>query len=428
METVAIIGSGIAGLGSAWLLKDRYEVHLYEQGKDFGGHSNTIPVDEGTHRVPVDTGFIVYNEENYPNLTALFAELEIATHPTVMSFGVTIDEGRIEYAGSNLNTLFAQRRNLARPRHWKMLGEVLRFNTTCKELLATGGFSGRTLGDLLEKEGYSRSFRDYYLLPMAAAIWSCPTRTMLEFPLESFAHFFRNHGLLDIRNRPRWRSVLGGSRNYVERIIDTLGGRATCASPVRTVLRAGNSRPELLFSDGGRRSFDRVVIATHADQALRLLDAPTPEEASLLGSFRYQTNRAFLHGDPRLMPRSQRVWSAWNYLAGMDAGMTDRVSVTYWMNRLQRLDTQRDYFVSLNPLQEPDLVHAAMTYEHPVFDGGAMAAQSRLNQIQGKRSTWFCGSYFGYGFHEDALASAVAVASHLGVRAPWHTGRASEAA
>jgi uncharacterized protein len=428
METVAIIGSGIAGLGSAWLLKGRYEVHLFEAGNDFGGHTNTITVDEGAHRVPVDTGFIVYNEKNYPNLTALFAELEIATHPTVMSFGVTVDNGRIEYAGSNLNTLFAQRRNLARPGHWKMLGEILRFNTSCKELLGTDGFARRTLGDFLHEEGYSISFRDYYLLPMAAAIWSCPTRAMLEFPLESFAHFFRNHGLLDIRNRPQWRSVLGGSRNYVERILDTLGGRAACASPVRTVIRAGNKRPELLFSDGGRRSFDRVIVATHADQALRLLDAPTPQEAALLGSFRYQSNRAFLHSDPSLMPRARRVWSAWNYLAGKGAGMTDRVSVTYWMNRLQRLDARRDYFVSLNPLQAPDRFHAAMTYEHPVFDADAIAAQPRLGEIQGKRDTWFCGSYFGYGFHEDALSSAVAVASHLGVKAPWHRDRASEAA
>ena len=427
METVAIIGSGIAGLGSAWLLRHKYETHLFESGSHFGGHSNTFTVDEGGRQVPVDTGFIVYNRKNYPNLTALFAELDVKTRPTSMSFGVSIDRGDVEYAGSGLNTLFAQRRNLARPAHWKMLGEILRFNSLCKQLIARDGFGDRTVADLLNQEHFSTAFRDRYLLPMAAAIWSCPTDTMLGFPLESFAHFFRNHGLLELRNRPLWRSVTGGSQVYVSRILEDFGGRSSKDSAVRTI-RRHEQNVELIFEDGSRGLFDRAIIATHADQALRLLEKPTMTESMLLGKFRYQENRAILHSDPHLMPRSQRVWSAWNYLANTRNMMTDRVSVTYWMNLLQHLETERNYFVSLNPLQEPQNVHASMTYEHPVFDSDAMAAQSRLGSIQGRQRTWFCGSYFGYGFHEDALASAVDVASRLGVTAPWNRTRGIEAA
>ena len=427
MEKVAIIGSGIAGLGSAWLLRHKYETHLFESGNHFGGHSNTLLVDEGDRQVPVDTGFIVYNSKNYPNLTALFDQLEVETLPTGMSFGVSMDRGAVEYAGSGLNTLFAQRRNLARPAHWRMIGEILRFNNLCKQLIDQDSFGNRTVADLLHEERFSPAFRDRYLLPMAAAIWSCPTRTMLGFPLESFAHFFRNHGLLDLRNRPQWRSVNGGSRVYVSRILEDLAGRAGKGNAVRTV-RRHSSGVELVFGDGSRRMFDRAIIATHADQALRVLEKPTSTESMLLGRFRYQENRAYLHSDPQLMPRSRRVWSAWNYLADTRNMMTDSVSVTYWMNLLQNLDTRRNYFVSLNPLQEPENVHASMIYEHPVFDSDAMAAQSRLASIQGRQRTWFCGSYFGYGFHEDALASAVDVASLLGVTAPWQKRHEKEAA
>ena len=427
MEKVAIIGSGIAGLASAWLLRQKYDVHLFESGSYFGGHTNTRLVDEGTQQVPVDTGFIVYNEPNYPHLTALFRELGIESQPTVMSFGVSIDSGEVEYAGSGLNTLFAQRRNFARPAHWKMLDEILRFNNLCKEWIKQDNFRGYTVGDLLRKEGFGTAFRDRYLLPMAAAIWSCPTQTMLEFPLESFAHFFRNHGLLDVRNRPQWRSVTGGSQTYVRKILGDLGGRVSKNCTVRSIRRSDES-VELLFDDGTRRLFDKAVVATHADQALGLLERPTLTESMLLGRFRYQQNHVWLHSDTRLMPRSSRVWSAWNYLADTRNMMTDRVSVTYWMNLLQKLNTERNYFVSLNPLFEPEKVHASMTCDHPLFDGDAIAAQSRLGSIQGRRRTWFCGSYFGYGFHEDALASAVAVASQLGAAPPWQKTAGIEAA
>jgi predicted NAD/FAD-binding protein len=427
VEKVAIIGSGIAGLASAWLLREKYDVQLFESGSYFGGHTNTCLVDEGTQQVPVDTGFIVYNEPNYPNLTALFRELAIESQPTVMSFGVSIDSGEVEYAGSGLNQLFAQRRNLARPARWKMLGEILRFNNLCKERIKEGNFEGYTVGELLRREGFGTAFRDHYLLPMAAAIWSCPTRTMLEFPLESFAHFFRNHGLLDLRNRPQWRSVTGGSQTYVRKILEDLGGRTSKNCRVLTIRRSDKS-VELLFEDGSSRLFDQVVVATHADQALKLLERPTQTEFTLLGRFRYQQNHAWLHSDSRLMPRSGRVWSAWNYLADTRDMMTDRVSVTYWMNLLQKLNTERNYFVSLNPHCEPEKVHASMIYEHPLFDSDAISAQPRLGTIQGRRRTWFCGSYFGYGFHEDALASAVAVASELGVAPPWQKTSGIEAA
>lgn len=428
MKSVAIIGSGIAGLGTAWLLRKHYRVQVFESGDHFGGHTNTFVVEEADRSVPVDTGFIVYNEPNYPNLTALFDALKVNTHPTVMSFGVTVDEGRIEYAGSSLNTLFAQRRNLARPGHWKMLGEILRFNSQCKQMIENGGFGDRTVGTFIQEEGFGAPFRDHYLLPMAAAIWSCPTETMLAFPLESFAHFFRNHGLLDIRNRPQWRSVLGGSHEYVRKILHDLGPSVCHAEGVKQVVRKDDG-VELLLSNGSKQQFDKVVIATHADQALGLLQTPTDLESQLLQRFRYQENRAYLHNDPDLMPQSRLVWSAWNYLAeSRKSGMTDKVSVTYWMNRLQQLDTNRDYFVSLNPNREPKHVHASMLYEHPVFDEEAMQAQTQLHELQGQENTWFCGSYFGYGFHEDALTSAVGVAASMGIAAPWLEKQNSAAA
>jgi predicted NAD/FAD-binding protein len=420
-KSLAVVGSGIAGLSAAWLLRKAHQVVLFEKNDYLGGHTHTLLAEEDGRSVPVDTGFIVYNEPNYPYLSHLFEHLGIQTQNTDMSFAVSVDEGRLEYAGDNLNTLFAQRRNLYRWDFFHMLKEILRFNGQAKRLLHTDGFSDISLGDFLDRHGYSEGFRNHYLLPMAAAIWSCPTTTMLGFPVASFARFFANHGLLNLVRRPQWKTVSGGSWNYVKKMSADLQRSLHTDAAVVGVRRHPHG-VSLRLADGTCKDFDAVVMACHADEALALLENPTQQEQALLSRFSYQTNRAWLHTDRDLMPRSRKVWSAWNYLAsnrhGDDPGS---VSVTYWMNRLQRLEARQDYLVSLNPLQTPrdERVLAHMVYQHPVFDQAAMAAQQRLPSLQGQDRIWYSGSYFGYGFHEDALRSSVQVARSLGAIIPW---------
>lgn len=424
METsrIAVVGSGIAGLGAAWLLRQRHQVTLFEQNDYVGGHTNTRLVREDGRELAVDTGFIVYNEPNYPQLTALFRQLGIASRATDMTFAVSVNHGELEYAGSGLGTLYAQRRNLVSASHQRMVWDILRFNRACKRDLARDGFGRQTVDQYLSAQGLGMAFRDRYLLPMAAAIWSCPTATMGGFPAASLARFFANHGLINLFDRPQWRTLIDGSHSYVKRLVADLGPAVQTGARVTRVARSARG-VELTLQDGRHQGFDQVVLACHADQALALLaDASAPEQ-SVLGRFPYQENRALLHTDARLMPRDRRVWSSWNYLADdRDTGpAAAQVSVTYWMNRLQGLDARRDYFVSLNPLlaPHPDRVLAQINYEHPVFDQAAIDAQACLGELQGARQTWFCGSYFGYGFHEDAFASAVAVARGLGVVPQW---------
>ena len=419
-KRIAVIGAGIAGLSAAWLLSSHHEVTLYERNRYFGGHTHTVTVDTPDGPIGVDTGFVVYNEPNYPLLTGLFAHLGIETQDTDMSFSASIDGGRIEYAGSSLDTLFAQRRNLVNPLYWGMLGDILRFNRTAKQSLATGDADGLSLGEYLDRGRFGRRLREHYLLPMAAAIWSCPTATMTAFPATSFLHFFRNHGLLDLKNRPQWQTVTGGAGNYVNYILHDLGPAVHSQRPAVRVGRA-DTGAWVRTDDGLLHNFDDIVLACHADEALALIDEPTRDEQAVLGAFSYQENRTILHSDATLMPRSRRVWSSWNYLTESGRG-GDRVSVTYWMNRLQRLPTETDLLVSLNPLEEPlpELVIQEMTYHHPVFDTRAIEAQGRLPQIQGKARLWFTGSYAGYGFHEDALrASVEMVRDGFGILPPW---------
>ena len=417
---IAVVGAGIAGLGGAWLLSRRHDVAVFERNGHLGGHSNTVEVASGDAVLGVDTGFVVYNERNYPHLTRLFRHLGVETQPTDMSFAASVDDGRVEYAGSDLNGLFAQRGNLVSPAYWGMLRDILRFNRDAKRSLLTGDAEGLSLGAYLARGRYGARLADHYLLPMAAAIWSCPTATMRDFPALSFLHFFRNHGLLDLVDRPQWRTVVGGSRRYVARLVADLSGAAHAA---RAAVRVRRTASGVLVQavDGAEQAFDGVVMACHADEALRLIEDPRPAETAILSKFGYQENRTILHSDPALMPRQRRVWSSWNYLAATGSSGTERVSVSYWTNRLQGLPGDRQFFVSLNPLREPRpaSVVADLTYHHPVFDGEAMRAQGLLGQIQGRDRLWFCGSYAGYGFHEDALASAVGVARLLGAEAPW---------
>ena len=419
-ERVAVIGAGISGLGSAWLLSRGHDVTLYESAERLGGHTNTVTVRERGGEVSVDTGFIVYNEKNYPLLTALFNWLKVPTQASDMSFGVSIAEGALEYAGDNLNTLFAQRRNLLRPRHWRMLLEILRFNRETLATLASDGFGEQTLGEYLDAGRFSARFRYHYLLPMGGAIWSCPVDTMLKFPARSFAKFFENHGLLSVNNRPQWRTVVGGSHEYIKRLLADFPGEVRIATPVVAVRREADA-VTVTSADGRSDTFDRVVLACHAPQALAMMQDANERERELLGAFQTQPNEAFLHSDTSLMPQRRLAWSSWNYLADDAMDGSGDVSVSYWMNRLQSIESDRHYIVSLNPLREPDpdKVMYRATYQHPVFDSSAVAAQQRLDDIQGPH-LYFAGAWTGYGFHEDGFRSAVRVAEHFGLRPPWN--------
>ena len=419
---IAIVGTGIAGLGAAWTLNRVHDVTLYESADYLGGHANTVEVEVGGRRIAVDTGFIVYNERNYPNLVRLFEHLGVPTEPSGMSFAASIDDGAFEYAGC-LPGLFVQKRNAVRPRAWRMIRDILRFYREAPELLRDGGESetGISLGCFLDRAGYSRAFVRDHLAPMAAAIWSGPPGALLDFPLHSFVRFFDNHGLLQVKDRPRWRTVTGGSREYVKRLSAPFAEKVRLKTAV-VALERGPAGAVLRDSNGEAAHYDQVVMATHADQALAILgSAANPAERALLGAFRYAQNEAILHQDTALMPRRRGVWSSWNYMTRPGQSDERAVSVTYWMNRLQNLDLRIPLFVSLNPCREPapESVLGRYRYHHPQYDRRAIEAQAALNDIQGQERVWFCGSYCGYGFHEDGLKAGLAVAAALGAEVPW---------
>lgn len=417
--SIAVIGSGISGLGAAWLLSQRHDVTLFEREPRPGGHSNTVDVEAESGPVPVDTGFIVYNTASYPNLIALFQHLGVETAPTSMSFAVSLDRGRYEYSGSGPISLFGQPSNIVNTAHWRMILDALRFFREARGI-ASDDADGATLGEYLTANGYSNAFIERHILPMAAAIWSTPSADVMSFPAASFARFFDSHGLLQVIGRPQWRTVVGGSRAYVRKVLDATAGRVSLGTPVRKVERKGNGA--LLTTTGGTQPFDAVVMAVHADDALGLLGDCDVHERRLLGAFRYVANRAVLHKDAGFMPKRRRLWASWNYLANGDDRHKD-LSVTYWMNSLQPIgDGAGDLFVTLNPGREitDRNVIASIEYRHPMFDRQAMSAQRELWALQGRRRTWFCGSYFGYGFHEDGLQSGLAAAEDIGgVRRPW---------
>ncbi|MGI9434374.1 MAG: NAD(P)/FAD-dependent oxidoreductase [Geminicoccaceae bacterium] len=419
---IAIIGSGIAGLGCAWLLEQAYDITVYEADDRIGGHSHTMTMPTTDGSVAADTGFIVFNERNYPNLTALFEHLNVPTKASTMSFGVSIDEGRFEYSGSeSYGTLFSQKSNLLRPSFHRMLRDIVRFNGAASRFLRNAGSSSsETIGEFLDRGRYGVAFCERYLLPMSAAIWSASLDKMRAFPARSFLRFFDNHGLIAVNGRPAWRTVAGGSKVYVEKLVEPFRQRIRQSCAVRRVVRIGD---EVFVYDvnGGCTSYDAVVFACHGDQALAMIEAPTGNERKILGSFDYQENKAILHSDPRLMPKRRTAWSSWNYLASSTKSSQGKVSVTYWLNHLQRLDTDDLVLVSLNPIHEPDpeRVVARLSYDHPLFDEKALAAQERLHEIQGRDRLWFAGAHWGHGFHEDGLLSGLRVAAGLGVTPPW---------
>jgi predicted NAD/FAD-binding protein len=418
MLKVAVIGAGISGLSAAWLLRETFDVTLYESEPRAGGHADTQVVTLDGETVPVDTGFIVFNNRNYPNLVGFFKELGVAAHDSNMSFGVSKNNAAFEYAGGELKQLFAQPSNVFSLRFLRMVRDILRFNKTAPALLQTP--SHISLGDYLAEQKYSIGFIEDYILPMGAAIWSASVEGMKAFQAQSFVRFFENHGLLKVNDRPQWRTVTGGSRAYVARVLRDLAA-VRLDEPVRAVRR--DAEGAAVETAQGSTRFDAVVFACHADQALSLIVSPAAREAEILGAIKFQDNEAVLHQDANLMPRRKLAWSSWNYLSRGTVDHTQAVCLTYWMNLLQGMKTKLPLLVSLNPniAINPKLILLRKTYRHPQFNAAAMRAQAALPEIQGKNRFFYAGAWTRWGFHEDGILSAVAVANAMGVRAPWQT-------
>jgi predicted NAD/FAD-binding protein len=422
-KKIAIVGSGVSGLAVAHSLKGQADLTLFEAGDYFGGHANTVdiqmPTSQGMVTHGVDTGFLVFNERTYPNLINLFAELGVETSLSDMSFSVQAPRAwgteTLEWSGSNLDTVFAQRRNLTRPQFYKMLLDVLRFNKLCTHIAEqqTESAMRQPLSEFLKQHQFGKAFQNWYFLPMMGCIWSCPTDQMLAFPVATMIRFCHNHGLLQISNRPRWFTVTGGSRNYVQKIVSGISDKRL-NTPVQLIER--DEQGVRIVTQAAAERFDEVVICTHSDQALRMLRAPSPEETQCLSAIPYQDNVAVLHTDDSVLPSRRKAWAAWNYVrAESDDQESARVCLHYLLNKLQPLPYEQAVVVSLNPTQaiDPSKVIRTFDYAHPVFDLKAIDAQQHMHRIQGQQHTWYAGAWLGYGFHEDGLKSGLSVAREL---------------
>ncbi|GGB44656.1 NAD/FAD-binding protein [Roseibium aquae] len=418
---IAVIGAGISGNSAAWALSKTNEVTLYEKRLRPGGHSATVDIDYDGTPISVDTGFIVYNTLNYPNFTAMLDHLGVKTEDSDMSFAFSANGGQLEWGGDSLASVFAQKRNLFSPRFLMMLREIFRFNKQAAIDLAAGALKGVSLGDYLTQNRYSTAFSDRYLLAMGGAIWSTPREEMKDYPAESFISFFENHRLIHPSSeRPIWRTISGGSRNYVAKLLEPIMDRVRLGAQVIRIERSSD-HVTVTDSSGSTETYDQVILASHTDQSLAMLgDDASATERALLSAMRYRPNDVYLHRDEALMPKRNKVWSSWNFMA--DSRQGDReITVSYWMNRLQNIDRSKPIFVTLNPAEapHPDKTFARFTYDHPQFDAAALAAKKRLSEIQGVNRTWYCGAWAGHGFHEDGMASGLAVARALGARLPW---------
>jgi predicted NAD/FAD-binding protein len=422
---IAIVGTGISGLACAYFLSrnKNYKVTLFEKENRIGGHSNTLMVEEEGKNIPIDSGFMVYNEVTYPLLTRLFEELDVTTKPTTMSFSVQHRGENLEYNGASLDLLFVQRRNLFRPRYWSMLGQIARFHKESIEELQNPRFEKMPLREYIAQRGYGDDFFNWYLAPMAAAVWSSPPDKIEEFPVHTLLHFWHNHGFLGRDTHHPWRTVVGGSREYVKKISASFKENIQQGVVIKNI-QSHSSGVEINFQEGHTAHFDQVILAVHGDQALPLLVAPTALEERLLSSFHYQNNHVFLHTDPMLMPQRRRCWASWNYRIDTNDDGTHHYSTHYWMNELQHVSQQHDYFVSLNPpsLPKEGTIKRQLVYEHPLFDLRAINAQEELFKLHtaGKESRrYFCGAWQRYGFHEDGLLSAVHVCEEILGHDPW---------
>lgn len=417
---IAIIGSGISGLGCSWLLSKRFDVDLYEKSDYIGGHSNTqtIKTRFDNRLVKVDTGFIVFNELNYPNLHSLFKLLDVKTIESNMSFSVSLDEQNFEYGGENLFKIFAQKRNILNFSFWKMLFEIVIFNKNA--LSDKQNYKSKTIEQYLEIKGYSEMFQYKYLYPMASSIWSSPLSKIKEYPFLNFIEFFNNHGLLKITNRPKWKTVLNGSQSYIKKILKDSSMKIFLQKKVNKVKRFKNYVQ--IETNRTRRVYDHVVFACHSDQILQILDNVTNEEEMYLSNITYKKNIVYLHSDNSFMPKNKMIWSSWNYIEMLKPNDQKSLTVTYWMNKLQKIDTTENIFVTLNPAKIPDkqMIYKRIFYEHPVFTKKSIESSAGLEKIQGKNNTWFCGAYLGNGFHESGFVSGLNVAENLsGVLRPW---------
>ncbi|MES2728979.1 MAG: FAD-dependent oxidoreductase [Pseudomonadota bacterium] len=417
-KKIAIIGSGISGLATASLLYPHHDIFVYEKNSYIGGHSRTIDVKTANGVIPVDTGFIVFNYRNYPLLTRLFEHLQVPVVKSDMSFGASIQNGWMEYGTQSLSNIFSQKRNLLRPAFWGMIVDILKFNSSAKQFLTAP--PEVTLEQCLDKLCMGAWFRNYFLLAMGGAIWSMPVEKMLKFPACTFIRFFENHGLLTVNDQPQWYTVQGGSREYVRRLSAPFKKCIRLEAGVHKVLRS-QAGVTVVDSQGKSEAFDEIVFACHADQALSMIDQPSPAERRVLGAFRYQPNRVVLHSDISFMPKRKSAWASWVYISELQKNKTPHMCLSYWMNNLQPLQTDQPFIVTLNPNREPrpDLIHDDYWFEHPVFDEVAIRSQAEIERIQGKDRFWFCGAYQRYGFHEDGLSSAVAIANRMGIHPPW---------
>ena len=419
---IAVIGAGISGLGAALALKDNHDVRVFEREGRIGGHAHTVDVEYPDGKQWVDTGFIVYNYRNYPNLTSLFDHLDVPTRWSDMSFGFSLNQGACEYACDDLSTIFAQKWRAMDPRFLRTFYDIIRFTKIAPKDLNAGKLDGLSLSSWLDARGFSQWFRERFLLPMGGAIWSTSLSDMLDFPAESFVRFFVNHDLMTgLDSAQKWRTVEGGSREYVTRLVAALGPRVMVNQAVTAVDQSG-PRPVVTFQDGSQDSFDQVIMATHAPVSRGLLQGMDEDQQDILGQFQTSSNRVLLHSDPALMPKRRKVWSSWNFLSnGMTVDSERPAQVSYWMNRLQGISSDRPMFISLNPVDDPkaELTHGEYSYDHPLYDAASFQGQKDIDLIQGRHGIWYAGAWLGWGFHEDGLTSGLRVAEALGGRPDW---------
>ncbi len=423
---IAIIGSGISGISSAWLLSKKHQVTVFEKNNYAGGHANTVEIDypleekigSATKKIAVDTGFIVYNLRTYHHLQKLFQYFEVSVKKSIMSFGVTCKD-KIEYSGSSFSGLFANKKNFFNLKFWRMLFDICRFNRKATKLVLNQKVSAITLNEFISSLSLGKYFKKYYLFPMASAIWSCPIEMMKNYPAQTFLRFFYNHGLLTIFNQPAWYTVDGGSKEYVKKMLQKLKSEIELNCAAKKVNYDDKKNKIVLIDEKEKEhEFDQVIFACHGDEALELIQDKIPLQQKILSKFKYSENIAVLHRDASQMPKNKKAWASWIYLSDFEE---NRVSVSYWMNNLQNISNDLPLFVTLNPIKEidPNLVFGEYIYHHPIFDSEAIAAQEKLEQIQGVHNMWFCGSYTRYGFHEDGLLSAINIANKFDIRAPW---------